>query len=106
MLPFSLAIFGNFSLYHPLSILWTTLFTIFYPLSLLLHVVGFASLFDGVLQSFIDLARYSSLHVDISYSLLGIHVSLSLLSIFYKKFVWMVLCFSSFIFIYSIYHVT
>jgi len=41
MLPYSLAIFGNFSLYHPLSILWTSLFTLFYPLSIALHVMGF-----------------------------------------------------------------
>ncbi|WP_226960546.1 ComEC/Rec2 family competence protein [Sulfurimonas paralvinellae] len=39
MLPYSLAIFGNFSLLHPLSILWTSLFTLFYPLAIFLHLI-------------------------------------------------------------------
>ena len=49
MTPVSLVLFGNYSLYHPLSILWSLLFTVFYPLSLLLHALGFGALLDGVL---------------------------------------------------------
>lgn len=105
MLPFSLAIFGNFSLYHPLSIVWTTLFSIFYPLSIVLHVAGGADLFDSFLQMFISLGQGNSLYVEISYTALALHVGLSLLAVFYKKFIWIVLAFSSFIFIYAIYQV-
>ena len=48
MLPFSLSIFGNFSLYHPLSIIWTLLFSLFYPLSIFLHLIGFGDLLDVI----------------------------------------------------------
>jgi len=103
MLPFSLVIFGNFSIYHPLSIIWTSLFTIFYPLSIALHVAGFGDLFDGILRSFISLGE-ESLHVELSYVVLILHVGLSLLSIFYKKVIWLLLAYSLFIFIYAIYN--
>jgi len=49
MTPLSLAIFGNYSLYHPLSIVWSLLFTLFYPLVLLLHMVGFGDMLDALL---------------------------------------------------------
>jgi len=49
MTPISLALFGNYSLYHPLSIIWSLLFTLFYPLSLLFHMVGFGTLLDEML---------------------------------------------------------
>ena len=57
MLPYSLYIFGNFSLYHPLSIIWTTLFILFYPLSLLLHAMNLGTLFDGSLLWLLNLAE-------------------------------------------------
>ena len=103
MLPFSLVIFGNFSIYHPLSIIWTSLFTIFYPLSIALHVAGFGDFFDGVLRSFISLGT-NPLHVELSYKVLALHVGLSLLSIFYKKFVWLLIFSSFFLFMYAVYN--
>ncbi|MCW8955108.1 MAG: ComEC/Rec2 family competence protein [Sulfurimonas sp.] len=105
MLPFSLAIFGNFSIYHPLSILWTTLFTLFYPISIFLHVIGFGNLFDGLLESLIILGQQSS-HVELSYNLLALHVTLSLLSIWKKSFLYILLTFNLSFFIYAVYHVT
>ncbi len=53
MTPIALGVFGNYSLYHPLSIFWSILFTFFYPLALLLHLVGYGNLFDGVLDFFL-----------------------------------------------------
>ncbi len=104
MLPYSLVIFGAFSIYHPLSIIWTTIFTLFYPLSIVLHVVGFGDIFDGVLGSFISLSQDSiSLHVQNLY--LHVEIVLSLLSIFYKRFIWMLLSLNIGILIYAIYHV-
>ena len=50
MLPISLAIFGNFSFLHPLSIIFSILFTLFYPLSLLLHFIGLGDLLDPLLS--------------------------------------------------------
>ena len=103
MLPFSLVIFGNFSIYHPLSIIWTSLFSIFYPLSIALHVAGFGDLFDGVLQNFISLGT-NPLHVELGYKVLALHVGISLLSIFYKKFIWLLIFSSFFLFVYAVYN--
>ena len=104
MLVFSLVIFGDFSIYHPLSIIWTSLFSIFYPLSIALHIVGFGDIFDGVLINFISLGA-NSLHIELSYKVLALHIGLSLLSLFYKKVIWLLLAFNLFIFIYAIYKV-
>jgi competence protein ComEC len=105
MLPFSLAIFGTFSIYHPLSIIWTTLFTIFYPLSIFLHLVGYGNLFDGVLESFIDLGNNGVILV-FKFKWLALHLILSFLSLWKKSFVWLLLFYSLSVSIYAVYHVT
>lgn len=105
MLPFSLAIFGNFSIYHPLSIIWTTLFTLFYPLSIFVHLIGFGYIFDDLLESFINLGQQMS-HVKLSLQLLTLHVTLSLFSIFRREFVYILLIFTLSIFIYTLYYIT
>ena len=87
MLPYSLAIFGSFSIYHPLSIIWTSLFTLFYPLSIFLHLIGFGNIFDSVLSSFITLGGHAT-HIELSFSWLLLHIVLSLLSIWKKSFLW------------------
>jgi len=104
MLPFSLAIFGNFSLYHPLSILWTTLFTLFYPLSILLHIVGFGDFFDPALIWLLKLNKEGvliKLHLFLFLSYLAISVG----AIFYRILIWFLLLFCCTLFIYSMYHV-
>jgi len=101
MLPFSLAIFGNFSIYHPLSIIWTTLFSIFYPLSIFLHLIGFGNLLDEVLLNFISLKQCFTTS-NFSYSYLFIHVMLSLLSIWRKKIIWVLLVYAFSIFLFQI----
>ena len=104
MLPFSLAIFNNFSLYHPLSILWTTLFNIFYPVSMFLHTLGMGNILDFVLDYLINLNTDSTL-VTLSTSLLLIHILLSILSLYGKVFLYTLLFYASMIFIYAIYNV-
>lgn len=104
MLPFSLAIFGSFSLLHPLSILWTELFVIFYPLSLFLHLVGFGDLLDFALHVLLELAPNAS-STKLPMPLLGVAIFLSLLSIFKRRTLYVLLLFCSGIFIYFIYDV-
>lgn len=104
MLPFSLAIFSNFSIYHPLSIIWTSLFTIFYPLSIFLHLIGLGTLFDGVLENLILLGKMQT-SVLLGFNYLIIQVLLSLLSIWKKHFVWVLLLFDLSIFIYATYDI-
>ena len=53
MTPVSLVLFGNYSLYHPLSVVWSILFTFFYPLALLLHLLGFGAGLDAALAFFL-----------------------------------------------------
>ena len=105
MLPFSLAIFGNFSIYHPLSILWTTLFTLFYPITILAHTIGYGNIFDTMLENLIKLGSVQ-VSVVLSYKWLAVHIAFSLLSI-YKKFFLVLLLLCGFsIFIYAVYNVT
>ena len=108
MLPFSLALFSNFSLYHPLSILWTILFTLFYPLSIFLHLIGFGDLFDDILQAFLDLGKIQT-SVPLDFKWIIAQVILSLLGmwkIWNNSFLYLLLVFDFSIFIYAIYHVT
>lgn len=105
MLPYSLGIFGNFSLYHPLSILWTSLFMIFYPLSLFLHILGVGGLLDFTLYFLLEL-RPNAIAVSLENYWLGLSVLLSILSIFYRGFLYILFFFCSGIFIYFIYYIT
>ncbi len=105
MLPYSITIFGNFSLYHPLSIVWTTLFSIFYPLALLLHLVGHGYLLDTPLALLLN-TQYNATHFELSNIYLAIHIIFSLLSIWKKSFAIALLFYSFSLFIYFIYNVT
>ena len=104
MLPLSLYIFGNFSVYHPLSIVWTSLFTLFYPASIVLHLIGFGNILDNALVSILNLTTELK-SVAISFEIITLFIVLSLLSIWKKKFVVLLLSLALFIFIYSIYNV-
>ena len=104
MLPYSLTIFGNFSLYHPLSILYSTLFTLFYPLALFLHLIGFGNLLDPIVKMLL----YANLnahqeHLHIGY--LGVEIILSLLSVFSRRALLLLLIYVGSIFIYFIYNI-
>ena len=105
MLPFSLAIFGSFSIYHPLSILWTTLFTLFYPLSIFLHSIGFGDLFDKILESFIALGETKNA-VPLAQKWLYLHIVFSFLGMWKKSFILLLLLLSLFLFIYAMYYIT
>ncbi|PNV84036.1 MAG: competence protein ComEC [Sulfurimonas sp.] len=104
MLPFSLAIFENFSIYHPLSILWTSLFSIFYPLSIFLHVIGIGNLFDSVLLWLLELGKDGVL-VSLNQYLFFFYILLSLGAVFSRLLMWALLLTACSIFIYAVYHV-
>ena len=97
MLPLSLYIFKNFSLYHPLSIIWTSLFTLFYPLSIFFHSIGFGDILDNSLLWFLSLeGKGVQIGLD-SYVMSGF-ILFSFLSVFYKRAVYILIIYSSFIF--------
>lgn len=104
MLPFSLAIFENFSVYHPLSIIWTLLFSIFYPMSIFIHIVGFEDLFDPALLWLLQLGDNGVL-VSLDQYLFFFYVLLSLGALFSRRAVGAMLLFAGSLFIYAIYHV-
>lgn len=104
MLPYSLAIFGNFSLYHPLSILWTSLFSLFYPLSIFLHLIGFGDLLDRPLVALLELNPHA-IKLEIPIAILAVEILLSLLAVFKKEGLYLLLFYTLFVFIYSIYKV-
>jgi len=104
MLPYSVAIFSNFSLYHPLSIIWTTFFSIFYPLSIVLHLIGQGDLLDSVIHLLIKLGSTHN-SVVINYIWLYLQIFLSILSVFYKKALFSLMALSLTIFIFSLYQI-
>jgi len=104
MLPFSLAIFENFSVYHPLSIIWTTLFTLFYPLSIFLHLINFGNLFDAPLLWLIEMGREGVL-IKLNPYLFYFYLTLSIGAVFMRFFMWSLLLFGSSVFIHAIYNV-
>jgi len=104
MLPYSLTIFGNFSLYHPLSILYSTLFTLFYPLALFLHLFDFGNLLDPIVNMLLT-AKLNAVQEHLNISYLFVEIVLSLLSVFSRKALWLLLIYVGSIFIYFIYNV-
>jgi competence protein ComEC len=104
MLPFSLVLFANFSLYHPLSTLLTALFSIFYPLTLLAHLFGFGAWSDTVLSYLLHFETNASLIV-LPNSLLYLHIVLSLVVLWRKNLLPLLLLESLSLFIYAVYNV-
>ncbi|WP_434637520.1 ComEC/Rec2 family competence protein [Sulfurimonas sp. NW7] len=104
MLPYSMAIFGNFSLYHPLSIVWTTLFTLFYPLTIALHVMGFGSLLDTPLTYLLHVNAHALQHTLAKVYLIA-EIVLSLAAVFSKKALYALLGYTLLLFVYFIYNV-
>lgn len=105
MLPYSIALFHNFSTLHPLSVLWTTLFSVFYPLELFLHLISHGNLLDEALEKLLHVSLNNPM-VFLPKSLLILHILLSIVSAFKYKFLPYLLAYSLFLFIYFIYNVT
>ena len=104
MLPYSIVIFGNFSIYHPLSIIWTSLFTLFYPLSMFLHLINQGDLLDGILNFLLCLDT-NDIKIALDWKWLILYVTLSIISVYKKGFIYPLLSFSISVLIYSIYNV-
>jgi competence protein ComEC len=100
MLPASLYIFQNFSLYHPFSVILSMLFTPFYPLSILAHLIGFGDICDPFLLWLMELGEDGS-KVELSLYIFFLHTALSLGAIYSKKAMWGLTLFSTFVFIYA-----
>jgi len=104
MLPYSLVLFGNFGIYHPFSILWTSLFTLFYPLSIAAHLLGHGDIFDGYLMHLMALGKHAE-HISLHKGWVIVEIILSLLSLYKQVFLKLLSLYCLFIFIYLIYNV-
>ncbi|WP_193113908.1 ComEC/Rec2 family competence protein [Sulfurimonas marina] len=105
ILPYSLTLFGNFSYLHPLSIIHTTLFTLFYPFSLVLHIVGLGSLFDPLLVMLLKSADFGTV-VVLDQKILWLFIGVSLGSIYNRVLFYILNIFALSVFIYAVYNVT
>jgi competence protein ComEC len=101
MLPFSLYIFSSFSIYHPLSILWTSLFILFYPVSIFLHLISQGDLLDTLVLRFIHLNNNLT-SVSLSYSWVLIQLVLSLFATIRKIFIYPLLLLVGMVFIFAL----
>ncbi len=101
MLPYSLSIFGNFSLYHPLSIVYTTLFTLFYPLSIFLHIIGVGGSLDFLLQKLVESGSQGVI-IPFEIKFLYLFIAISFASIYYRFFFYLLNLFAFSLFIYVI----
>jgi competence protein ComEC len=90
MTPIALVLFGNYSLYHPLSVIWSILFTLFYPLSLFLHLIGYGDSIDGVLHLFL-VNELDGKHFTLASFWLIPYGSLALGALYNKRVVYLLL---------------
>lgn len=97
MIPVVHYFFGNFSYMQFLSPIISMAFIIFYPLSILLHLIGYGHLFDEYILSylFIDIKELS---FKTPLWFLGFYLLLSLISI-YKKRIFYLFIFVAFTFV-------
>ena len=104
MTPVALVLFGNYSLYHPLSVVWSLLFTLFYPLSLLLHLVGQGDLLDTPLRMILELPVEGKQFVISRYWLVP-YLIMALLPVRYKNALYGLLLFSLGVTVAAVYQV-
>ncbi len=104
MTPIALAVFGNYSLYHPLSVVWSILFTLFYPSALLLHAIGYGAAMDGLLDFFL-VNEINGIHFELPLYWLAPYVLLALSALYSKKMLYLLLLVASGVSVAAVYQV-
>jgi len=57
MFPISHYFFGNFNIYQLYSPIISVIFNIFYPLEVILHLIGYGNVFDEVIKNYLELSK-------------------------------------------------
>ncbi len=102
MLPIVHFIFGIFTLYQLFSPLLSIIFVIFYPLELLLHLINHGNLLDSFLLTLFSI-KPTIVSVKIPLWFLAIFASFSLLSIYKKVFLYILIFIDLSFFSYLLY---
>ncbi len=104
MLPLTLALFETFSYYHPLSIIWTMLFILFYPVAMITQISGEVAWLDTVIMVMLGLAK--AVHVKVMFSAVVIHTGLALLSLWYKPALYVLAAVTFSVLVGAVYQIT
>lgn len=83
MVPISLVLFSNYSLWHTSSVLFSILFTVFYPVTLFLHLIGAGHLLDPLLAYYLSF-DLEIVQLGITKWWLILYALLSMAAYFYK----------------------
>jgi competence protein ComEC len=87
MVPIVHTIFDEFYLSQLLSPLWTTLFIVFYPISIGVHLLGFGDILDPLLLEFLDIEFGGVYRFQTPIFGLGVYIILSLaIAVKYSNF--------------------
>jgi len=105
MLPIVHYFFGSFSLAQLASPVLSMLFIVFYPLALLIHIIGLGDMFDPILNYILNLKLFViEIFIPLYYFILIIVISL--LAIFYRFFFFLLLFLNLCLLGYFLYGVT
>ncbi len=102
MFPIGHFFFGNTSIWQLLSPPLSVAFIVFYPISALLHFLGFGSLFDPALYKLFSMPLHA-IKIAMPLWLMGAYLISSFLAIFSKKAFYFTLAFAGAITFYYIY---
>ena len=103
MLPVALYLFETFSPYHPLSIVWTMLFLLFYPMALALHLAGFGHGFDAPLLMLLESG--TPWKVSLPGLVVLLHFALALAAIRFRTALWLLGVVTLAVFVRAVYQV-
>lgn len=103
MLPLSLWLFGIYSPMHPLSIVWSMAFLIFYPAALLAHVIGLEGLLDGILSHLFDGVHVSS--VSVAGWVVALQLASAAAALYTRHALWLLLGMTVAVFVGAVYQV-
>ena len=104
MLPWTLVLFGTFSSWHPVSIVLTMGFVLFYPLALSLHLVGMGDLLDTTIQGLMQLSPSQTVF-DLDWKWLLLWLVLNLLALESQTVKWLLFGFAGAVFVGAVYQV-
>ena len=103
MLPVALYLFETFSPHHPLSVLWTMLFLLFYPMALALHLAGFGQGFDALLLMLLESG--TPWKVSLPGLVVLLHFALALAAIRFRTALWMLGVVTLSVFVGAVYQI-